>query len=238
MNENSKNNSSQGSGAAGNSKKINEYKAKAVPKPKMGASDVLSVVYGKLSETTKIIEETADRAESAASRSERAAEKLREDAEYLAGQIPRTLEIKHVFSPEDKKHIEGMRTILAEASPAIKGAISRAAGDAANQIKAQGEKAGQRMESRIESVAKGLDYQFDSFKDWCKRWFWWFVGVSVCAVMCLFGMFYFGVKYYQADNRAERLQTERDSIWSRERIYQRFINDNPKTFDRWLENQR
>lgn len=221
MKESSKERCQSQTGSA--SRKINEYGPAKVPKVRMGASDVLGVVYDKLNETARTAELAAEMSGDAAARVELAARSVIE-------QVPRKIDIVHVFSPQDREHIESMREVVSVAAPSVRKAIEASAGMAADIIASQARSAG-------ESLTGEVGRQLESFKNWCKRWLWRFVGVCVVSVLAVVCMILLGIKSYRATSEADRLRMERDSIREREQVFRKFAEDNPKTFRNWIEKQ-
>lgn len=205
------------------SRKINEYGPAKVPKVRMGASDVLGVVYDKLNETARTAELAAEMSGDAAARVELAARSVIE-------QVPRKIDIVHVFSPQDREHIESMREVVSVAAPAVRKAIEASAGMAADIIASQARSAG-------ESLTGEVGRQLENFKNWCKRWLWRFVGLCVVSVLAVVCMILLGIKSYRATSEADRFRMERDSIREREQVFRKFAEDNPKTFEKWLQKQ-
>ena len=79
--------------------------------------------------------------------------------------------------------------------------------------------------------------QLENFKNWCKRWLWRFVGLCVVSVLAVVCMILLGIKSYRATSEADRFRMERDSIRDREQVFRKFAEDNPKTFEKWLQKQ-
>jgi hypothetical protein len=228
MKESSKERYQSQTGSA--SRKINEYGPAKVPKVRMGASDVLGVVYDKLNETARTAELAAEMSGDAAARVELAARSVIE-------QVPRKIDIVHVFSPQDREHIESMREVVSVAAPSVSKAIEASAGKAADIISSQARSAGESLSGEVKRASNEIGRQFDGFKNWCKRWLWRFVGVCVVSVLAVVCMILLGIKSYRATSEADRLRMERDSIREREQVFRKFAEDNPKTFRNWLEKQ-
>jgi hypothetical protein len=175
-------------GEATVSKKINEYRPVKVPKVRMGAADVLGIVYDKLSET--------------------------------------------------QTQMKAIQEVVSVAAPTVSKAIEEATEKASSSLLLQSDKAGEALQRKVDYTSEDIKDQFKNFKNWCRRWFVWFVLACIVAVLSLVGMIYFGTRAYRDSGKAERLQIERDSIWRREKIYRQFADDNPKTFKKWLDAQR
>lgn len=228
MKESSKERYQSQTGSA--SRKINEYGPTKVPKVRMGASDVLGVVYDKLNETARTAELAAEMSGDAAARVELAARSVIE-------QVPRKIDIVHVFSPQDREHIESMREVVSVAAPAVRKAIEASAGMAADIIASQARSAGESLTGEVGRASGEVGRQLENFKNWCKRWLWRFVGLCVVSVLAVVCMILLGIKSYRATSEADRFRMERDSIREREQVFRKFAEDNPKTFEKWLQKQ-
>lgn len=139
---------------------------------------------------------------------------------------------------ETQTQMKAIQEVVSVAAPTVSKAIEEATEKASSSLLLQSKKGEELLSRQVVSTSVVFKDQFKNFKNWCRRWFVWFVLACIVAVLSLVGMIYFATRAYKATDKAERLQIERDSIWRREKIYRQFADDNPKTFEKWLEKQR
>lgn len=139
---------------------------------------------------------------------------------------------------ETQTQMKAIQEVVSVAGPTVCKAIEEATEKASSSLLLQSKKAEEVLSREVVYTSVAFKDQFKNFKNWCSRWFVWFVMACTVAVLSLVGMIYFGTRAYKASDKVERLQIERDSIWRCEKIYRKFAADNPKTFEKWLEKQR
>lgn len=222
MNETTTRTSSKDGDKSSRDKKINEYRPTAVPKVKMSAADVLAAVNDTIVKHDQRIDMLLQKMEENHSRNmqhiEGAVQRIEGAKSDIISQVPRKIDITHVFSHEDKEHLDNMRYYVSMADENIAKATTNAANSAKDVLQGATEKAVERLNDEVAL-----------FKNWCTRWLWWFVGVASAAVCLAVLSIWLGVKLYRAN---EQVEAARQEQYEYKRL-QRFKNDNPRTWEQW-----
>lgn len=229
MNETTTRTSSKDGGKFSRDKKINEYRPTAVPKVKMAAADVLATVNDTIVKHDQRIDMLLQRMEEYHSKNmqhiEGAVQRIEGAKSDIISQVPKKIDVTHVFSHEDKEHLDNMRYYVSMADENIAKATTSAANSAKEVLQGASVKAVKRLNDEV-----------GGFKKWCERWLWWFVAVASAAVCLAVLSIWLAVKLYKANDQIEAARQEAAEVNRMQYEYkrlQRFKNDNPKTWEQW-----
>lgn len=97
------------------------------------------------------------------------------------------------------------------------------------------------LSATSQDIAKRLNAEFWDFNRKLNKKLWWLVGgavvTAVLAVLAIAATIKAEMRVSAADERAAAIQQELDSVRHNEQILWRFKEDNPKTWQKWVDSR-